>query len=315
MITHDICKMLGIRYPIFQGAMAWIADADLAAAVSNAGGLGIIAAGNAPVDSVLAEIRKAKTLTDKPFGLNIMMLSPFADDIFRIAMEEGVAVVTTGAGNPAKYIPALKEHGIKVIPVVPSVALAKRMEDSGADMLVAEGMEAGGHIGKLTTMAMVPQIADAVSIPVIAAGGIADGRGMAAAFMLGARGVQIGTRFVVAAECNAHQNYKNMIIKAKDIDTAVTGQITGHPVRVLRSKLSRRFEELERAEAKKDTPDIAAINSLGAGGLRLAAKDGDIENGSFMSGQIAGLVTHEQTVSEIIEDIMGGFNSLMRKPL
>ena len=236
-MKSNLCDILGIKYPIFQGAMAWISDGELAASVSNAGGLGIIAGGNAPGEIVREEIKKAKSLTDKPFAVNIMLLSPFAEEVVKVVCEEGVKVVTTGAGNPAKYMDLFNENNISVIPVIPSVALAQKMEKIGAKAVVAEGMEAGGHIGKLTTMALVPQVVDAVNIPVIAAGGIGDGRGCAAAFMLGAQGVQLGTRFLVSNECNAHENYKEKVIKAKDIDSVITGQITGHPVRVLRKTL------------------------------------------------------------------------------
>lgn len=304
--------MLNIKYPIFQGAMAWIADASLASAVSNAGGLGIIAAGNAPADIVREEIRKCKELTDKPFGVNIMLLSPFVEDIVDLVCEEGVKVVTTGAGNPTKYMDKFKEHGISLIPVVPSVAQAKKMEKIGASAVIAEGMESGGHIGKLTTMALVPQVVDAVSIPVLAAGGIADGRGMAAGFMLGAEGVQIGTRFLVAHECTVHQNYKNRIIKANDIATVITGNITGHPVRVIKNKLTAAFAKAEKEETGKDEPDLARLDALGTGALQKAAKQGDMENGSIMSGQIAGMVTKEQSCKEIIEEIMGEFEALVK---
>lgn len=307
-MNNKICGLLKIEYPILQGAMAWIADASLASAVTNAGGLGIIAAGNAPGDLVRAEIQAAKRLVgDKPFGVNIMLLSPFADEVADIVMEEGVKVVTTGAGNPGKYMDGFKARGIKVIPVVPSVALARRMESMGADAIIAEGMEAGGHIGKLTTMSMLPQIADAVTIPVIGAGGIGDGRGMAAVFMLGAEGVQIGTRFLVAEECTVHENYKNAILKAKDIDTAITGNITGHPVRGLKNKQTKQYEQLEKEEMKKAAPDIKMIEELGNGGLRNAAKNGDVEYGSVMAGQIAGLINKRQTSKEIIDEIMNEF--------
>lgn len=289
---------LGIKYPLIQGGMAWVSDSQLAAAVSNAGGLGLIAAANAPTEYIRQEIRKAKELTDKPFGVNIMLLSENAEEITRLVCEEGVKVVATGAGSPGKYIKMWKEHGITVIPVVASVAMARRMEKEGADAVVAEGGESGGHIGELTTMALLPQVIDAVQIPVIAAGGIGDGRGIAAAFMLGASGVQIGTRFLVAKECSVHQNYKDRVIKAKDIDTAVTGRSTGHPVRVLRNKLSRQYEELERNGA---TPE--QLEALGAGALRKAVKDGDMDYGSVMSGQIAGLIKKEQTCQEIIEEM------------
>ena len=294
----NICKLLDIEYPIIQGAMAWIADASLASAVSNAGGLGIIASGNAEAEWVRSEIRKTKEMTTKPFGVNVMLLNPHADAIMDVICEEGVPVVTTGAGNPGKYIPKLKEHGIKVIPVVASVALAIRVERVGADAVIAEGMESGGHIGEATTMALVPQVADAVKIPVIAAGGIADGRGIAAAFMLGAKGVQLGTRFLVAKECTVSQSYKDMIMKAKDSDTVATGRSTGHPVRVLKNKLARDILTLERHNA-----DPSEIEKIGAGALRAAVKDGDMVNGSVMSGQIAGLVKKEQTAKEMIEEM------------
>ena len=311
-MTTKITDLLHIQYPILQGAMAWIAEHKLAAAVSNAGGLGIIAAGNAPVDFIRNEIRAAKAATDKPFGVNIMLMSPTSADIAQLVVDEGVKVVTTGAGSPAVYMEAFKNAGICVIPVVPSVAIAKRMEKLGADAVVAEGMEAGGHIGKLTTMSLLPQIADAVRIPVIGAGGIGDGRGMAAAFMLGAQAVQVGTRFVVARECVVHQNYKNMILGAKDIDTTVTGQPTGHPVRVLRNKLSREYEAVEREELMKEQPDLARIEKLGEGKLRAAVVDGDVNGGSVMAGQIAGLVNKEQTCKEIIDEMMGEYNALVK---
>ncbi len=312
MSRFDICKLLGIKYPIFQGAMAWIADASLAGAVSNAGGLGIIAAGNAPADVVREEIKKVKELTDKPFGVNIMLLSPFVDDIVKLVCDEGVKVVTTGAGNPSRHVEAFNNAGIVLIPVVPSVAAAKRMEKLGAKAVIAEGMESGGHIGKLTTMALVPQVVDAVNIPVLAAGGIADERGMAAAFMLGADGVQIGTRFLVAKECTVHRNYKERILKAKDIDTTITGQITGHPVRVIKNKLTRAFDAAEKEEMGKQTPDMERFDNLGRGALQKAVKEGDIEFGSVMSGQIAGLVNKEQSCREILDEIMTGFNKLVK---
>jgi enoyl-[acyl-carrier protein] reductase II len=297
MIHSELCELLGIKYPIFQGGMAWIADASLAAGVSNAGGLGIIT-GNAPVEWVRDEVRKAKELTDKPFGVNIMLLGEMAEDVAKMVCEEGVKVVTTGAGNPGKYVEMWKAHGIKVIPVVPSVALAKRMERSGVDAVIAEGMEGGGHIGELTTMALVPQVVDAVNIPVIAAGGIGDGRGLAAALMLGAVGVQVGTRFLVAEECTVHQNYKQKVLEAKDIDTQVTGRATGHPVRVLRNRLTRKFQLLE-----KECAPLEAYEELGRGALSKAAKYGDVDNGSVMAGQIAGMVKKEQTCREIIEEM------------
>ncbi|AUM97379.1 enoyl-[acyl-carrier-protein] reductase FabK [Clostridium botulinum] len=297
--------MVGIKYPIIQGGMAWIADSSLAAAVSNAGGLGIIT-GNAPVEWVRQEIRKTKELTDKPFGVNIMLLSETADEIAQMVCDEGVKVVTTGAGNPGKYIKKWKEHGIIVIPVVPSVALAKRMEKSGVDAIIAEGCESGGHVGELTTMALIPQVVDAVDIPVIAAGGIGDGRGIAASFMLGADAVQVGTRFLVAKECTVHQNYKNKVMKAKDIDTQVTGRPTGHPVRIIRNKLSRKFQILE-----KEGAPLEEFESLGRGALSKAVRDGDIDNGSIMAGQIAGLINKEQTCSEIINEMFNEAYTLL----
>lgn len=298
-------NMVGIKYPIIQGGMAWIADSSLAAAVSNAGGLGIIT-GNAPVEWVRQEIRKTKELTDKPFGVNIMLLSETADEIAQMVCDEGVKVVTTGAGNPGKYIKKWKEHGIIVIPVVPSVALAKRMEKSGVDAIIAEGCESGGHVGELTTMALIPQVVDAVDIPVIAAGGIGDGRGIAASFMLGADAVQVGTRFLVAKECTVHQNYKNKVMKAKDIDTQVTGRPTGHPVRIIRNKLSRKFQILE-----KEGAPLEEFESLGRGALSKAVRDGDIDNGSIMAGQIAGLINKEQTCSEIINEMFNEAYTLL----
>ena len=301
-----ICDLLDITYPIFQGGMAWIATHSIAAAVSNAGGLGIIAAGHAPSEWVREEIRACKKLTDKPFGVNVMLLSPYVEEVMQVILEEEVAVVTTGAGNPGKYMEVLKAAGIKVIPVVPSVALAKRMERSGADAVIAEGCESGGHIGELTTMTLVPQVVDAVSIPVIAAGGIADGRGMAAAFMLGAKGVQIGTRFLVAKECQIPESYKQRVIKASDIDAVVTGRSTGHPVRSLRNQLTRAFDKLEKAGANQEE-----LNKLGVGALRRAAIEGDVNNGSVLAGQIAGMVKKEETAKEIIEDIDGKAKELM----
>lgn len=297
-----ITELLNIKYPIFQGGMAWVADGDLAGAVSKAGGLGIIGGGNAPKEVVKANIDKIKSMTDKPFGVNIMLLSPFVDDIVDLVIEEGVKVVTTGAGNPGKYMERFHEAGITVIPVVPSVALAKRMEKLGADAIITEGMEAGGHIGKLTTMTLVRQVVDAVTIPVIAAGGIADGRGAAAGFMLGADAVQIGTRFVVAKESNAHPNYKAKILKAKDIDTAVSAQVVGHPVRALKNKLVTTYSQAEK-DYLAGRISINEIEELGAGALRNAVVDGDVINGSVMAGQIAGLIKSEETCQEILEDI------------
>ena len=303
-----ICELLNIEYPVFQGEMARISDASLAAAVSEAGGLGIIAGGTAPVDFVRNEVRKAKELTGKPFGVNIMLLSEFADDIATMVCEEGVKVVTTGAGAPGKYMEMWKAHGIKVIPVVPSVAIAKRMVRSGADAVIAEGTESGGHVGELTTMVLVPQVVDAVEVPVIAAGGIADGRGVAAAFMLGADAVQVGTRFLIAHECTVHPNFKQKILNAKDIDTVVTGRATGHPVRILRNKLSRQFSELESKAAPADE-----YEKLGVGALAKAAVQGDMDFGSVMSGQIAAIVNKEQSCKEIITEMLEQASDLLSR--
>lgn len=294
----NVCEILGTEYPIIQGAMARIADCHLAAAVSNGGGLGIIAAGGQSADWLREEIRKTREMTDKPFGVNIMLLADNIDELMDVVCEEKVKVITTGAGNPGKYIPRLKENGIKVIPVVASVALAKRVERAGADAVVAEGTEAGGHIGEITTMAMIPQMADALSIPVIAAGGIADGRGIAAAYMLGAKGVQIGTRFLVAEECTVAQSYKDTIIKAKDTDTVATGRSTGHPVRVIKNKLAKQVLTLE-----KKNEDVEKINELCIGKLYAAVVEGDMDYGSVMSGQIAGLVKKQQPAAEIISEM------------
>jgi enoyl-[acyl-carrier protein] reductase II len=298
MIQTRVCDLLGIEYPILQGGMAWVATAELAAAVSNAGGLGIIGAGNAPAEVVEKEIIKALELTTKPFGVNVMLLSPFVDQVMEVILKHRVRVVTTGAGNPGKYIGSLKEAGAKVIPVVPSTALAKRMQSVGADALIAEGTEAGGHIGELTTMCLVPQVVDAVEIPVIAAGGIADGRGLAAALALGAEGVQMGTRFVCSVECTAHANYKEALLKAGDRDAILTGRTTGHPVRCLKNKLTREFDRLERAGAAAEE-----LEKLGAGRLREAVVEGNTHEGSVMSGQIAGLINDIKPVKEIIEGI------------
>lgn len=299
MFGTTICELLGIKYPILQGGMAWVATHELAVAVSEAGGLGIIAAGNAPPEVVREEIRNFKKLSNKPFGVNIMLMSPYAEDIVGIICEEGVPVVTTGAGNPGKYIEKFKELGIKVIPVVPTVSLARRLERIGADALIAEGTEAGGHVGELTTMALIPQIVDAVNIPVIAAGGIGDGRGFLAALSLGAEGVQIGTRFVCSTECMAHDNFKEMVVNSKDRDAIVTGRSTGHPVRVLKNKFTKEYLEKE----KEDTP-VEVLEKLGAGRLRLAVKEGDIYQGSVMAGQISGLIDDIRPCSQIIQDII-----------
>ena len=306
MIT-EVTKLLGIQYPVIQGGMAWVAEHHLAAAVSEAGGLGLIGASAAPAEWVRNEIREAKKLTDKPFGVNIMLMSPYADEVAKVVAEEVVKVVTTGAGNPEKYMELWKNTGIRVIPVVASVALARRMERAGADAVVAEGCESGGHIGETTTMALVPQVADAVKIPVIAAGGIADGRGMAAAFMLGAEAVQMGTRFVASKEAVVHENYKQLVIKAKDIDTRVTGRTTGHPVRAIRNEMTRHYLELE-----KEGAPFEELEKLTLGGLRRAVVDGDVKTGSVMSGQIAGMVKDEKSCKEIIEQMMNEMEELLK---
>lgn len=301
-----ITELLGIQYPILQGGMAWVAESTLAAAVSNAGGLGILAAANAPYEYVKEQIKKVKEQTDKPFGLNIMLLSPYAADIAHLAVQEQIPVVTTGAGNPGPYMAMWKDAGIRVIPVVASVALAKMMQRSGADSVIAEGCESGGHVGETTTMALVPQVADAVEIPVIAAGGIGDGRGFAAAMMLGAQGVQMGTRFLAAKECVIHQNYKDRVLRAKDIDTVVTGRSTGHPVRTLRNKMTREYLRMEKEGCSFDE-----LEALTIGGLRRAVLEGDADQGSMMSGQIAGLVKKEQTCREILEEVMAQAEELL----
>ena len=301
-----ICKLLNIQYPIFQGGMAWIGTAELASAVSNAGGLGIIGAGHMPPDILRAEIQKAKSWTNKPFGVNIMLMSPFVKEVMQVVVDEKVPVVTTGAGNPGEYIPALKAIGSKIIPVVASVALAKRLARTGVDAVIAEGTESGGHIGDITTMALVPQIVDAIDIPVIAAGGIGDSRGLAAAFALGAQGVQIGSRFVLSKECIAHDNYKNSVLKAKDRATVVTGRSTGHPVRVIDNKLTREYLELEKTGVSVDE-----LEKLGAGKLHLATHKGDVENGSVMIGQISGLLHEMKSVDEIIQDLVDGLSGVI----
>lgn len=309
MIKTELCELLNIKYPIFQGGMAWIADASLAAAVSNAGGLGIIAAMNANADWLREEIHKVRTVTDKPFGVNIMLMSPFADEVSDLVVEEKVPVVVTGAGNPGKYMKKWVEAGIKVIPVVASTAMARLVERSGATAVVAEGGESGGHIGELTTMTLVPQVCDAVKIPVLAAGGIADGRGIAAALMLGACGVQCGTRFLVAKECTVHQNYKNKILKAKDIDTIATGKRLGHPVRCLKNQFTR---ELFKQEYNSNISD-EELEKMGAGTLRKAAKEGDEKNGSFMAGQCAAMVHKEQTAQEMIEEMFAQAEEILNQ--
>ena len=302
-----ITELLGIEYPIIQGGMAWVAEYHLASAVSEAGGLGLIGGANAPGDVVRDYIRKTKERTSKPFGVNVMLMSPYADDVAKVVVEEGVKVVTTGAGNPGKYMDMWKSAGIKVIPVVASVALAKMMEKAGADAVVAGGPESGGHIGEATTMTLVPQVVDAVKIPVIAAGGIADGRGMAAAFMLGAEAVQVGTRFVVAKESIVHENYKQRIIKAKDIDSTVTGRSHGHPVRCLRNQMTREYVKLEQ-EGKS----FEELEYLTLGALRKAVVDGDVTHGTVMAGQIAGMINKEQTCKEIIDEMMAQAEALLK---
>ncbi len=302
----EITKLLGITYPILQGGMAWVAEYHLAAAVSKAGGFGIIGAASAPPEVVREQIRKVKELTDRPFGVNVMLMNPNAPEVAKVVVEEGVAAVTTGAGNPAAYIGMWKEAGIKVIPVVASVAMARMMEKAGADAVVAEGAESGGHIGSATTMTLVPQVADAVNIPVIAAGGIGDGRGFAAAMMLGASAVQMGTRFIVADESIVHANYKERVIKAKDIDSEVTGRSTGHPIRVLRNKMTREYLKMEAEGVSLEELEVLTLGSL-----RKAVMEGDVVNGSLMAGQIAGLVKKEQTCKEIIEEIMQEADALL----
>lgn len=295
-----ITELLGCQYPIIQGGMAWVAEHTLAAAVSNAGGIGLIAGGSAPIDYLREQIRLCKEKTDKPFGVNIMLMSPNADDLAQLCIDEKVAVVTTGAGNPGKFIPAWKEAGIKVIPVIPSVALAKRMERAGADAVVAEGTESGGHIGENTTMCLVPQVVDALEIPVIAAGGIADGRGIAASFMLGAEGVQIGTRFLASEECQIHPTFKELVVKAKDTDSVVTGRYTGHPCRNIKTKFAKML-----ANGEKDgslTPEQFEEVTLGS--LRKAVQDGNLEEGSFLCGAIAGMINDIKPCDAIVKELM-----------
>ena len=307
MIQSKLCDMLGIAWPIFQGGMAWIADGRLAAAVSEGGGLGIIGAGNAPGETVREQIQTAKALTEHPFGVNIMLLSPYADEVARIVAEEKVPVVTTGAGNPSKYMEDWKKAGIHVIPVVASVAMARLMTRVGASALIAEGGESGGHVGELTTMALVPQICDATTLPVIAAGGIADGRGFAAALMLGACGVQMGTRFLSAAECGIHPIYKEKILKATDLCTVVTGRRLGHPVRSLRTPFARDYAKAEYGGVPNE-----ALESLGTGALRLAVQEGDKEKGCFLAGQIAAMVKKEQPAAQIIKEVVEEAEPLLR---
>lgn len=305
MQLDPFMQSLGLKYPIFQGGMAWVADGRLAAAVSNAGGLGIIGAGHASGEVVQHEIEVAKSLTNRPFGVNVMLLSPHVQDVVDVILREqkNITVVTTGAGDPSRYLPDFKAANIEVIPVVGSVALAKRMARVGADAVVAEGMESGGHIGKLTTMALVPQVVDAIDIPVIAAGGIADGRGFAAAFMLGAIGVQMGTRFLVATESKIHPDYKQAVLKAKDIDTVITGEYAGHPARVLKNPMAKRFMRLEKQEAAKAEPDFSEVEQIGNGSLRDAVLTGDPKIGAYMAGQVAGMVKTKQPAADILADV------------
>ena len=307
MIRTQITEMLGIKYPVFQGGMAWIADGKLAAAVSEGGGLGIIAAGNAPADYVREQVRIARQLTDKPIGVNIMLFSPCADEVAQVVVEEKVDVITTGAGNPSKYIKEWLDAGIKVIPVVASVAMAKLMTRLGASALIAEGGESGGHVGELTTMVLVPQVCDATTLPVIAAGGIADGRGVAAAFMLGAQGVQMGTRFLSAVECNIHPVYKEKILKATDLCTMVTGKRLGHPVRSLRTQFARDYLKAEYSRMPDDE-----LEALAVGALRLAVKDGDDKKGCFLSGQVAAMVNKEQSAAQIVREVIDGAEPILR---
>ena len=308
MIHTEICDLLGIEYPIFQGGMAWVSDASLAGAVSNAGGLGIIAGMNSNGEQLREQIRKIREITNKPYGVNVMLMSPYADEVAQVVVEEKVPVVVTGAGLPSKYIKTWVENGLKVVPVVPSVAIARMCERMGACAVVAEGGESGGHVGDLTTMALTPQVVDAVKIPVLAAGGIGDGRGVAAALMLGAKGVQVGTRFLVATECTIHENYKQRVLKAKDIDTIVTGRRLGHPVRGLKSPVTRRMQDLEYSA------DFTAeeFEKMGVGAMRKAAREGDEQNGSFMCGQIAGLVNKEQPAAQIIREMFAQAEELLK---
>ncbi len=307
---NEICKLLNITHPVLQGGMAWIAESKLASAVSNAGGAGIIAGGSAPIDYLRDQIRKCKELTDKPFGVNVMLMSPNAADLAQLVIDEKVTFVTTGAGNPGPFMAAWKEAGIKVIPVVPSVGLAKRLEKLGADAVIAEGTESGGHIGQNTTMCLVPQVVDAVSIPVIAAGGIADGRGIAASFMLGAVGVQIGTRFLASEECQIHENYKNAVIKAKDTDNAITGFYSGSPCRCIKSRYTRKLQEMEKNAAPPED-----FEALTVGSLRKAVVDGNTEEGSMLCGLIAGMVNEVKPVSVIMDELCSKASELLGSKL
>ena len=311
-LSNPLFEKLGMKYPIIQGGMAWAGTGHLAGAVSEAGGLGIIGTGYWKADKVREEIRRAREVTDKPFGVNVMLLSRHIREVFDVIIEEGVKVVATGAGDPSPFIEELHSHDILVIPVVPSVGLAKMMEKKGVDAVVAEGMESGGHIGMLTTMTLVPQVVDALNIPVIAAGGIADGRGVAAAFMLGASGVQMGTRFLASAESEVHENFKNAVVKAKDIDTLVTGELLGNRARVLKTKMSKNFVKQERIEITKPKPDADAIEELENGSLRRAVLDGDKENGAFMAGQISGMIHEIKPVAEILEDVWSQAEDLLK---
>lgn len=303
-----ITELLGCEYPLIQGGMAWIAEHTLASAVSNAGGVGIIAGGSAPIDYLRDQIRTCKTETDKPFGVNVMLMSPNADDLAQLVIDEDVKIVTTGAGNPGKYMAAWKQAGIKVIPVVATVALAKRMEKAGADAVVAEGTESGGHIGENTTMCLVPQVVDAVEIPVIAAGGIADGRGVAASFMLGAEGVQIGTRFLASEECQINPTFKELVLKAKDTDNVVTGRTTGHPCRNIKTKFSKMLAKGENDGTL--TPE--KFEEITLGSLRKAVQDGNVEEGSFLCGLIAGMINEVKPCSEIVKEIMEQAEKLLK---
>lgn len=307
-MKNRLCELLGIEYPIIQGGMAWVATAELAAAVSNGGGLGLIAAGGAPADAVREQIRKCRELTDKPFGVNVMLMSPFAEEVMEVVIEEKPAVVATGAGNPGKYIENLKAAGIKILPVIASVAMAQKMEKMGADAVIAEGTEAGGHIGEITTMCLTPQVVDAVNIPVVCAGGIADVRGAVAAFALGADGIQVGTRFICSDECIAHENYKQAVIKAKDRDAVVTGRSTGAPVRALKNKLTKEYQRLEKENASAEE-----IEQLGVGGLRKAFMEGDTQMGSLMAGQSAAMVKQIEPCADIIRSYFENVDDILTK--
>ncbi|AEA01417.1 enoyl-[acyl-carrier-protein] reductase FabK [Aerococcus sp. Group 1] len=310
---NTLWKQMGVKYPIIQGAMAWVADPDLASAVSNAGGLGVVGTGNDPVEVVREKVETMKAKTDKPFAINVMLLNPHVEEVVDYLCQSGISTVTTGAGSPGRFMKQFREANIKVIPVVASVALARRMEKEGVDAVVVEGTESGGHVGKTTTMALLPQVVDAVNIPVIAAGGIGDGRGMAAALMLGACGIQVGTRFVCAKESNAHPNFKEKIIKAKDIDTVTTGEATGHPVRVLRNRLTKEYLRVERIEAGKENPDWERLEALGRGALRRAVVEGDTQNSSLMAGQIAGLINKEESCQKILQSYMDVCQTTIRE--